>query len=71
MKTRARSRSHALLEPLARDFPSAVVNARTDHNHPCEVLSDLQFVRPPRLSYQAKDCLLHTQNAILEFAVCP
>jgi ornithine carbamoyltransferase len=43
-----RSRSHALLESLARDFPAAVVNARTDHNHPCEVLSDLQFVRRRR-----------------------
>lgn len=43
-----RSRRHALLESLARDFPSAVVNARTDYNHPCEVLSDLQFVRRRR-----------------------
>jgi ornithine carbamoyltransferase len=43
-----RSRSHALLESLARDFPSAVINARTEYNHPCEVLSDLQFVRRQR-----------------------
>jgi ornithine carbamoyltransferase len=38
-----RSRSHELLESLARDFPSAIVNARTDHNHPCEVMGDLHL----------------------------
>ena len=43
-----RSRTHALLESLARDFPLPVVNARTDHNHPCEVVGDLQFVRRRR-----------------------
>ena len=47
-----RSRSHRLLESLARDFPSAIVNARTDHNHPCEVMGDLQFVRKRRGSLE-------------------
>ena len=44
----ARTESHRHLERLAAAVRIPVVNARTDHNHPCEVLGDLTYLRARR-----------------------
>ena len=36
-----RHKSIAVLEKLAKYFPGPVINAMTDDNHPCEILTDL------------------------------
>lgn len=36
-----RHKSMAVLEELAKYFPGPVINAMTDDNHPCEILTDL------------------------------
>jgi ornithine carbamoyltransferase len=46
----ARTRSHRALQRLAEAARVPVINARTDYNHPCEVLSDLAFIRAQRSS---------------------
>ena len=43
-----RTRMHAILLRLAAPADSPVINARTSHNHPCEVLGDLAFARTVR-----------------------
>lgn len=43
-----RARDHAAVERFAAASPIPVINARTAHNHPCEILGDLQFVRRQR-----------------------
>ena len=47
-----RHKSMALLEKLAKYFPGPVINAMTDDNHPCEILTDLYA-----LSRRRKDFL--------------
>jgi len=44
----ARTESHAHLLRLARAAGIPVINARTDHNHPCEILGDLTYIRAVR-----------------------
>ena len=41
----ARTRTHAAMQRLAEAARIPVVNARTDFNHPCEILGDLAFIR--------------------------
>lgn len=43
-----RTRDFELLTLVAKSARIPVVNALTDHNHPCEVLSDLAFIRATR-----------------------
>ncbi len=43
-----RARRHGDLLALARSMAAPVINARTDFNHPCEILGDLQFIRKRR-----------------------
>ncbi len=47
-----RCRRHDDLIEFATRFSGPVVNARTDHNHPCEILSDLQYIRGERGSLE-------------------
>lgn len=44
----ARTESHEHMTRLASAARIPVINARTNHNHPCEVLADLTFVRAQR-----------------------
>jgi ornithine carbamoyltransferase len=44
----ARTRTHRHLERLAAAAGIPVINARTDFNHPCEILGDLAWVRSRR-----------------------
>ncbi len=43
-----RARSHESLVSMARDASIPTINARTDHNHPCEIVGDLQYIRRTR-----------------------
>jgi ornithine carbamoyltransferase len=44
----ARTRPHSHMLRLARASRLPVVNARTDFNHPCEILADLAYIRSRR-----------------------
>jgi ornithine carbamoyltransferase len=44
----ARTRTHRHMERLAAAAGIPVVNARTDFNHPCEILGDLAWIRSRR-----------------------
>ena len=41
----ARTFSHKLVEDLGRHCPKPVINALTDHSHPCQALADLLTLR--------------------------
>lgn len=41
----SRARLHGHMQRLAAAAPVPVINARTDHNHPCEILGDLAYIR--------------------------
>ena len=43
-----RAKRHGDLLKIAETTDAAVVNARTDFNHPCEIVGDLQFIRKYR-----------------------
>ena len=43
-----RAKNHSDLQFLADHTDACVVNARTDYNHPCEIIGDLQFIRKRR-----------------------
>ena len=43
-----RAKNHADLLKIANTSESAVINARTDFNHPCEIIGDLQYIRKHR-----------------------
>ena len=43
-----RTPEYSIIEEIARAAGVPVVNARTRHNHPCEILGDLAFVRRHR-----------------------
>jgi ornithine carbamoyltransferase len=47
-----RARKHEDTVKLASDLEIPLINARTDYNHPCEILGDLQFVRRHRGSIE-------------------
>ena len=44
----ARTETHEHMQRLAASASIPVINARTDHNHPCEVLGDLGYIRAKR-----------------------
>ena len=44
----ARTETHAHIVRLAAGSSIPVINARTDHNHPCEILGDLAWIRAQR-----------------------
>jgi ornithine carbamoyltransferase len=44
----ARTKSHSQLLRVAAVAEAPVINARTDRNHPCEILGDLAYVRAKR-----------------------
>ena len=43
-----RAKSHQDLTFLSKYINIPIINARTDFNHPCEIMSDLQFIRKYR-----------------------
>lgn len=43
-----RAKSHNVLVFLSESAEIPVINARTDYNHPCEIMGDLQFIRKYR-----------------------
>ncbi len=43
-----RAKSHAALTSVASQVDIPLINARTNYNHPCEILGDLQFIRQRR-----------------------
>lgn len=47
-----RAARHPDLTRLASDAAVQTVNAMTDHNHPCEIIGDLQFIRRRRGSLE-------------------
>lgn len=47
-----RAKRHADLERVAREAAAPVINARTDFNHPCEIVGDLQYLRGARGSLE-------------------
>lgn len=47
-----RCKTHDDLTAFSRDFKGPVINARTNFNHPCEIIGDLQFVRRMRGSIE-------------------
>ncbi len=44
----SRARLHSHMERLASAACVPVINARTNHNHPCEILGDLAYIRARR-----------------------
>ena len=48
----ARTRSHRHMQRLADAAGIPVINARTDYNHPCEILGDLAWIRSKRGSLE-------------------
>ena len=44
----ARTESHEHMVRLSASAAIPVINARTDHNHPCEILGDLTYIRAYR-----------------------
>ena len=48
----ARVRLHSFMQRLAEAAKIPVINARTDYNHPCEILGDLAYIRARRGSLQ-------------------
>ena len=40
-----RSKTQEMLDSVVSTAKIPVINARTDYNHPCEILSDLQYIR--------------------------
>lgn len=46
-----RAKNHNELKYLANHTNACVVNARTNYNHPCEIIGDLQFIRKHRGSF--------------------
>jgi len=47
-----RAKSHKDLCYLADNTTATIINARTDFNHPCEIMGDLQFIRKQRGSLE-------------------
>jgi len=47
-----RSKSHDDLLSLSKDLNIPLINARTNFNHPCEIIGDLQFIRKHRGSIE-------------------
>jgi ornithine carbamoyltransferase len=47
-----RARYHKDLIAVARDASVPIINARTNHNHPCEIMGDLQYIRNVRGSIE-------------------
>lgn len=47
-----RCKSYDDLIAFSKDFKGPVINARTNINHPCEIIGDLQFVRRERGSIE-------------------
>ena len=43
-----RAKNHSDLLKLSQTTESSVINARTNFNHPCEIIGDLQFIRKYR-----------------------
>lgn len=43
-----RARTHADLVTVAHDAAIPTINARTNYNHPCEIMGDLQYIRRVR-----------------------
>ena len=43
-----RTKSHIALERVVEEVRVPVVNARTEYNHPCEIVGDLQYIRQRR-----------------------
>ncbi len=43
-----RTKCHENLLTLSRDASVPIINARTDYNHPCEIVGDLQYIRKTR-----------------------
>lgn len=43
-----RAKSHQALTFLSKYISIPIINARTDFNHPCEIMGDLQFIRKYR-----------------------
>jgi ornithine carbamoyltransferase len=43
-----RAKTHAALTHVAEQVDIPVINARTNYNHPCEILGDLQYIRQER-----------------------
>ena len=43
-----RASKHSDVISVSRDVNIPVINARTDYNHPCEIIGDLQFIRRKR-----------------------
>jgi ornithine carbamoyltransferase len=43
-----RAKNHTDLLNVVNDASSAIINARTDYSHPCEILGDLQYIRKHR-----------------------
>ena len=47
-----RCKNHDDLIAFSKYFKGSVVNARTNYNHPCEIIGDLQFIRRERGSIE-------------------
>jgi ornithine carbamoyltransferase len=45
-----RARDHARMLNLSEELTIPLINARTNYNHPCEVMGDLQYIRRERKS---------------------
>jgi len=45
-----RCRSHDDLQKVIADSDVPIINARTNYNHPCEIMGDLQYIRQKRKS---------------------
>ena len=45
-----RARNHEELVSVAQDVSVPTINARTNYNHPCEIIGDLQYIRSVRNS---------------------
>ena len=47
-----RAKSHDDLLKISETTDAAIINARTNYNHPCEIIGDLQFIRKHRGGFE-------------------
>ena len=64
-----RAKNHNDLLKLSQTTESSVINARTNFNHPCEIIGDLQFIRKYRGGLDDLSLVFvgHTDNVIMSW----
>jgi len=63
-----RTRSHSDLEFVCNNSDTPIINGRTDFNHPCEIIGDLQYIRKQRGSIEGLEIVFVGEVANLSMS---